>query len=79
MVAKEQTMSDAKRDHSAFHQSAAVGRGFARAEPAGSKSLPMPSWTELRVVESWDRRPTGSGDPYNGIGARAIAGLSTHK
>jgi len=72
-------MSETKRDHSAFHQSAIAGRF-----PTHSKRNCPPSWeslqaAELRVMESWERITFPGGDPYNGIGARAMTGRALRK
>ena len=72
-------MSQAKRDHSAFHQSAAAGHAFARPKPAGPDRWAAPNLADLRIVDSWENRANSSGDPYNGIGARAVAGSALRK
>jgi len=72
-------MSQAKRDHSAFHQSAAVGRAFARSKPAGDERWVAPNLADLRVLDSWENRAVPSGDPYNGIGTRAVTGRGLRK
>jgi hypothetical protein len=78
MVAKEQLMSQAKRDHSAFHQSVAVGRAIARIKRTGPVRV-APNSQNLRVLESWENKAIPSGDPYNGIGARAVTGHGLRK
>lgn len=72
-------MSEAKRDHSAFHQSAAVGRAIARGNPASRQPWESLTVAELRVLESWQNKVISSGDPYNGIGARAVSGHCPRK
>lgn len=72
-------MSQAKRDHSAFQQSGVAGRAIARCKRAGPDSLLAPNVAELRVLESWQNKAIPSGDPYNGIGARAVTGHGLRK
>jgi hypothetical protein len=72
MVAKEQHMSEAKRDHSVFNHTAAAARAFARTKPARQEQSATPNFADLRVLENWEIKLVPSGDPYNGIGARAI-------
>lgn len=72
-------MSDTKRDQSAFHQSAMASRF-----PAHIKLSCPPSWgslqaAELRVMESLEQITILGGDPYNGIGARAMSGRAPRK
>ena len=79
MIAQEKLMSEAKRDHSAFHQSAAAGRAIARTKPAGPELWEALKLADLRVLESWENKAIPSGDPYNGIGTRAITGRGLRK
>ena len=72
-------MSEAKRDHSAFHQSAVVGRAFARTKSAGPELWVAPKLADLRVLDCRENWAIPSGDPYNGIGARAVAGRALRK
>jgi len=74
MGSKERHMSEAKRDHSAFHHSAAAARAFARSKPVRQELSVAPNWADLRVLENWENKSVPSGDPYNGIGARAVIG-----
>jgi hypothetical protein len=71
MVAKEQLMSEAKRDQCAFQQSALAGRTIGLRKPPRLEPCMAPIAQELRLVESWDNKGISSGDPYNGMGARA--------
>jgi hypothetical protein len=69
MVTQEQHMSEAKREHSRYHHSVGSGRDGARIKPTRSQ-IPLELTTgELRLLDSWEQQ-AGSGDPYNGIGAR---------
>ena len=72
-------MSEAKRDHSAFNNSAVLGRAVVRNKPNGQEPCSAPDAGGLRVLESWDNKPKSLGDPYNGIGARAISGCGSRK
>ena len=72
-------MSEAKRDHSAFHQSAPVGRAIARTKRGGPELWVAPNLPELQVLEYRENKAIPNGDPYNGIGARAIAGRGLRK
>jgi len=72
-------MSETKRDHSAFHQSAMAGRFPAHRRPNGPPSRELLKAAELRVMESWERIAIPGGDPYNGIGARAMSGRAPRK
>ena len=67
-------MSEAKRDHSAFHQTAAAGRAIGNAGTfrPGAETGPAPNFADLRMLEFWEDKAIPGGDPYNGIGARAI-------
>jgi hypothetical protein len=64
-------MSEAKRDQSAFQQSVAVGRALEVRKTLGSAPRIAPICANLRVLESWENNAIPSGDPYNGMGARA--------
>ena len=79
MVAKEQNMSEAKRDQSAFQLSASSGRAMGLRNPRGREPCVAPVFAELRVLESWENKVIPSGDPYNGMGARAGAGHGLRK
>jgi hypothetical protein len=79
MVTREQIMSEAKREHSQYLQPRPVGRAPSRAASAAPELLLAPDWSQLRVLEPWEHRKTPSGDPYNGIGARAVSGRALHK
>ena len=68
-------MSEAKREHSQFLQPRPAGRAPSRANAAGPEPLLAPEWSELRVLEPWENSKASSGDPYNGIGARARGAL----
>jgi hypothetical protein len=79
MNPQEQTMSDAKREHREFHHTAAAGRAFSRAKATGSAPWAVLEFAGLRVVESWETQTLPSGDPYNGIGTRAVTGSKLRK
>jgi hypothetical protein len=79
MNPQEQPMSETKRDHSAFHQSAMASRFPAHAKPSGLPSRESLPAAELQVLESWERITVPGGDPYNGIGARAMTGRAQRK
>ena len=72
-------MSESKREHSQFSLPRAAGRAASRAKPAAADVSLAPDWPDLRVLESWENRNVAGGDPYNGIGARAVAGRALHK
>ena len=72
MIVKEPPMSQAKRDQSAFHQSALSGRTSGVRYPPRLEHGVAPIFAELRVLEPWENKAPG-GDPYNGMGARAGA------
>ena len=72
-------MSDAKRHNSQFHHATAARRAHTRARSVAPELLPGPEWADLRVMEPWENRAVPSGDPYNGIGARAVAARALHK
>ncbi len=74
-------MSEAKRDHSAFHQTAAAGRAVAsaRSHRPGAEPGKVPNFADLRLLDTWEDQAIPGGDPYNGIGARAIACRSLRK
>ena len=72
-------MSETKRDNSAFHQSAVAGRLAARRQPNCPPSWASLQAAELRIVDSWERITIPGGDPYNGIGARAMTGRALRK
>ena len=74
MIAKEQLMSETKRDNSAYHQSVTAARAYSRSKPARPEPRSAPDWEDLRVLGSWQNAAASSGDPYNGIGARAVTG-----
>ena len=72
-------MSEAKREHSQYHRLTTIGRAVARATPAQAK-LPLTRESgELRLLESWEKSTATSGDPYNGVGTRAVQGRGLHK
>jgi hypothetical protein len=81
MVAQEQHMSEAKRDHSAFQHTAAAGRAMASARSSrpGAEPGKFPNFADLRLLDSWEDRAVSGGDPYNGIGVRAFACRSLRK
>jgi hypothetical protein len=79
MVAKEQPMSEAKRDQSAFHQSALSARTIGLRNPARLEHGVAAILAELRVLEPWENKAISGGDPYNGMGARAGARYSRRK
>jgi hypothetical protein len=72
-------MSEAKREYSQFHQPRAAGHARARVASVPPELLLAPEWSGLRVLEPWEKTHVPSGDPYNGIGARALAGGAPHK
>ena len=72
-------MSEAKREHSQYHRLTAVGRVMARATPAPAKFQLTQEAGELRLLESWETTVPTSGDPYNGVGTRAVRGRGLHK
>jgi hypothetical protein len=72
-------MSQAKRDQSAFRRSTLMGCAVARPKPEGIQLRMAPERAGLRVLGSWENRPVPSGDPYNGIGARAVSGRGLAK
>ena len=72
-------MSEAKRQHSQFHQAPAAGRAVSRAKTVAVEVLPAPEWADLRVLEPWGNKPVPGGDPYNGVGARAVPGRTVHR
>ena len=72
-------MSEAKREHSQYHRLTTIGRAVARATPAHAK-LPLTREAgELQLLESWETTTATSGDPYNGIGTRAVQGRGVQK
>jgi hypothetical protein len=79
MDSQEQAMSDAKREHREFQHTAAAGRAFSRAKATGSAPWAVLEFAGLRVVESWETQTLPSGDPYNGVGARAVSGPTLRK
>jgi len=72
-------MSEAKRQHSQCHQARAAGRAVSRAKTVAADLLPAPEWADLRVLEPWENKAIPGGDPYNGVGARAVPGRALHK
>ncbi len=66
-------MSHLKREHSEFSHSAA-GRALARTKPLRPDSWEVMDPEELRVLESQENKAVPNGDPYNGVGARALTG-----
>ncbi len=64
-------MSEAKRDQSAFYQSASSARPIGLRKPPGLEPCVAPIVAELRVLEPWENKAIPGGDPYNGMGARA--------
>ncbi len=65
-------MSELKRNHSLFRQSAPAACTPRRSEPV---AIPLDLATEpaeLRLLDSWDSAAVEGGDPYNGTGSRAI-------
>ena len=72
-------MSEAKREHSEFHHAVAASRAPARTRPAGPELFLAPAFAELRVLEPWENKAIPRGDPYNGIGARAVTGRGLRK
>jgi hypothetical protein len=78
MVAQEQTMSHAKHEHSQFHHSAAA-RAVARTKPLRPDSWELIDPAELRVLESPENKITPNGDPYNGVGTRALTGRALRR
>jgi hypothetical protein len=80
MIVKEPIMSEAKRQHSQFfHHARAAGHPLSRSNAVASKLLPAPEWANLRVLEPWENTTVPRGDPYNGVGARAVRGRAIHK
>ncbi len=72
-------MSEAKRDQSAFQQSASVGSAIGPRKRPGLAAGVGAKFTDLRVLESWENSVVPSGDPYNGTGARAGIGHGLRK
>lgn len=66
-------MSHLKREHSEFQFSAA-GRAMARTKPVRPDSWELLDPAELRVLECPANKGIPNGDPYNGVGARALTG-----
>ena len=78
MILQEQTMSHAKHEHSEFHHSAAR-RAMARTKPVQAESWELIDPADIRVLESWEKKAAPNGDPYNGIGARALSGRAPRR
>ncbi len=81
MVAQEHTMSHSKREQSEFHHAVAAGRCPAQHELLRR----LESNARANVNEDCECWNPGnsvlsqSGDPYNGIGARVLAGRDLRK
>lgn len=71
-------MSHAKHEHSEFHHSAAA-RAMARSKPTRPDSWELIDAAELRVLEPTANKASPNGDPYNGIGARALTGRALRR
>ncbi len=65
-------MSHPKREHSEFSHSA-VGRALARSKPTQTAPWELMDPAQLRVLESAEHKAVANGDPYNGVGARALS------
>lgn len=65
-------MSHSKREQSEFNHAVAAGGARNRLElaPLGAAAKA----TKMRLLECWEIGLRQSGDPYNGIGARVLAG-----
>jgi hypothetical protein len=72
-------MSQAKRDHSAFHQSMLTGRAYARTKLLVAEGRSAPVLAQLQLLECWDNARLPGGDPYNGVGGRVVRGAGLRK
>jgi hypothetical protein len=68
-------MSNTKRDHCEFRQTAAVSHAPLRSRPGGTTlwPAPMPAATQ-RAAAAWGNEAAPGSDPYNAVGARAAPG-----
>jgi hypothetical protein len=71
-------MSHAKHERSEFQNSAAA-RAMARTKPQRPDSWELIDPAELRVLEPSAHKATPHGDPYNGIGTRALTGRALRR
>jgi hypothetical protein len=71
---QEYTMSHSKREQSEFNHAVPADGARNRLDLATSDSSAAAKATKMRVLESWEIGLRQSGDPYNGIGARVLAG-----
>ncbi len=67
-------MSHSKREQSEFHHAVAARPVRNSLNRAPLESNAGANGTKMRVLESWELGLRQSGDPYNGIGARVLAG-----
>ena len=72
-------MSDAKREHSEFSHAARAAGLVARAHRTRTQPWLAPDKAQLRMLEPWEIEGLPGGDPYNGVGARAVIGRIVRK
>ena len=70
-------MSELKRSHSLYSRVPAVGRAAARTEPVAQVRKPATEAAELRLLEPFEIMAVQGGDPYNGVGSRAMMARRT--
>jgi hypothetical protein len=70
-------MSELKRNHSLYSRVPAAGRAAARATPVAQVPKPATDAAELRLLEPFEIMAVQGGDPYNGVGSRAMTAPRT--
>jgi hypothetical protein len=77
MKTQEHSMSDAKRDHSAFRRTAAASQAASlraqAAVPPQTVRLQTLKLAVIEVAQPWGSVAAAGGDPYNAVGPRATA------